>query len=190
MNTTHLSLDNLHAHPANSNVMPEPLLAKLVEHLRTADRYPPIIVRPSGEGYQILDGHHRVIALRRLGRIEARCDVWDVGDDEALLLLATLNRLQGHDDPRKRASLVDALRGSHDLAHLADRLPEDRDRLRKLLQLNEAPPTPRPPQRLADMPVAVHFFLRPAERDAVERKLREVGGSREAALLQLMGCGG
>ena len=37
-------------------------------------------------------------ALRRLGRASARCEVWAVDDDEAMLLLATLNRLQGRDD--------------------------------------------------------------------------------------------
>ena len=92
MDLVSLPLDALHAHPANANVMPPELLDKLVAHLRDTDRYPPIIVRPipgaeplaaSHEPpgkYQILDGHHRAIALRRLARTHARCVVWDVDE--------------------------------------------------------------------------------------------------------------
>ncbi|MBE3071108.1 MAG: ParB N-terminal domain-containing protein, partial [Planctomycetes bacterium] len=55
--------------------------------------------------YQILNGHHRAQALRELGHTHARCDVWEVDDAEARLLLATLNRLEGRDDPGLRARL-------------------------------------------------------------------------------------
>ncbi|MEM8739276.1 MAG: ParB/RepB/Spo0J family partition protein [Planctomycetota bacterium] len=187
MDLTPLPLDRLHPHPGNSNVMPPALFEKLCAHLAETDRYPPVIVRPLGDDHQILDGHHRVAALRRLGRSSVRCVVWEVDDAGALLLLTTLNRLQGRDDPRKRAALVGELRDHFDLKELAGRLPEDHDRLKKLIQLNDTPPTPRPPRALADMPVAIHFFLLPAERAAVEARLREVGGTREQALLSLAG---
>lgn len=181
-----LSLDQLQPHPRNSNVMPEPLLAKLVKHIETTDQYPPVIVRPLDSGYQIIDGHHRVMALRRLERDTVTCVLWDVGEAGALVLLATLNRLQGQDDPRKRAALVDQLRHNFDLKELAAQLPEDAGRLKKLLELNAVMPRPRAPQSLDDMAVAVHFFLRPAERSAVERRLAELGGTREEALLNLV----
>ncbi|MEM1027285.1 MAG: ParB/RepB/Spo0J family partition protein [Planctomycetota bacterium] len=214
------TLDRLHPHPQNSNVMPEALLAKLANHVEQTDRYPPVIVRPLPteespasepvDHYQILDGHHRVEALRKIGRASARCVVWDVDDAEALLLLATLNRLQGQDDPRKRAALVGRLHEHLDVKTLVAKLPEDDDRLRKLMRLNDGPPKPRPPQPIDEMPVAVHFFLLPHQRTAVERRLREAmramdvskddpqvletvkkisggGMSREDALLQLLG---
>ncbi len=181
------ALDRLRPHPQNSNVMPEALLDKLAGHLQDTDQYPPVIVRPFDDDYQILDGHHRVVALRRLGRDTARCVVWEVDDAQALLLLATLNRLQGQDDPRKRAVLVGQLQDTFDLKALSQRLPEDGDRLRKLLRMNEGMPTPRPPLAIGEMPVAVHFFMRPDQRQAVERRLRDVGGSREDALLHLLG---
>lgn len=170
--------------------MPEALLVKLAAHLEATDRYPPVIVRPlPGEdgAYQILDGHHRVAALRRIGRDSAHCVVWDVDDEGALLLLATLNRLQGQDDPRKRAALVARLNENMSLKSLSAALPEDGGRLKKLMRINDAVAVPRAPQSLDDMPVAVHFFLQPAERSAVERRLREAGGTREQALLRLVG---
>lgn len=187
MDLHEIALDDLRPHPSNSNVMPEALLAKLAEHIADTDRYPPVIVRPWEDAYQILDGHHRVAALRRIGSASARCVVWEVDEEAALLLLATLNRLQGQDDPRKRAALVARLHDHQDLKALAARLPEDGDRLKKLLQLNDTPPPPRPPQPLGEMPVAVHFFLLPRQRTALERKLRERGGGREDALLSLLG---
>ena len=189
-----IPLADLHAHPANSNVMPAALLAKLVGHLERTGQYPPIIVRarpaapaPDAEagGYEILDGHHRVEALRRLGADAARCVVWEVDDEGALVLLATLNRLQGRDDPRRRAALLAELGRTLDGGAMAARLPEDAARIRRTLELNEKPAPPRLPRAISEMPVAVHFFLLPAERDRLEGRLSEIGGGREAALMVL-----
>ncbi len=190
-----LPLAHLHAHPMNSNVMPEPALAKLVEHIRQTDRYPAVIVRPhptlAGQ-YQVLDGHHRVEALGRLSRTEAACQVWPVSDAEALTLLATLNRLQGRDDPLRRAALVTQLAATLPAAHeqalasLAKQLPEDVAGLVRLMKL--ATP-PAPPQRaipLEALPVAVHFFLRPAEKKLLDATLKKRGGTREQALMAMV----
>jgi hypothetical protein len=113
--------------------------------------------------------------------------VWEVDDADALLLLATLNRLEGSDDPRKRAALLAKLREHRDVKDLTAWLPEDAPQLKHLLQLNEPRPAPRPPQPLDRMPVAVQFFLLPSQRTAVERRLRAHGGEREDALLRLLG---
>lgn len=179
------------AHPHNSNVMPADRLRKLMLHIRESGQYPPLIVRPvdtsaSPPTYQLLDGHHRAQALRQLGHVSALCEVWQVDDARALLLLATLNRLEGHDDPLRRASLVDALRSHHAMDDLASRLPESAADLQELLALRSPPPVPIAARPLDDMPVAVHFFLLPAQRRALEAKLRTAEGSREAALLKLL----
>lgn len=180
-----IDIEKLTPHPANSNVMPAALLSKLAQHIERTDRYPPVIVRPRDGGYQILDGHHRVRALQSIGRADARCVVWEVDDDEALVLLATLNRLQGDDDAKKRAALVDQLRQRVPLADLAALLPEDQPDLERLARLH-APPIIERPRALADMPVAVHFFLLPAERDRLEARLKRAGPSRETALMALI----
>lgn len=191
-------MDRLRAHPANSNVMPERLVAKLADHIAETDRYPPLIVRqlpahvgvdggPADEPvYQILDGHHRAEALKRLGKTTAECVVWRADDREALLLLATLNRLQGQDDPRRRAALLSALADRHDMKALAGLLPERADQLKKLLAINAHAPTPRAPQPLEDVPVAVHFFLLPRQKKRLDDRLRAVGGAREQALMKLI----
>ena len=186
-----IPIDLLHAHPLNSNVMDEKSLHKLAAHLDRTDRYPPVIVRavPVHDeltGYQILDGHHRIKALQMIGRSEARCLVWEVDDDEALLLLATLNRLRGDDHLRKRAQLVDELSRHFDLKSLANQLPENVSQLEKLLAVHESPPTPRIPISLDDIPVAVHFFLLPHQKNHLDRCLSAIGGLREEALMRLV----
>jgi hypothetical protein len=150
---------------------------------RSAFRVPSCLV-PSCT-YQVLDGHHRWEALRRLGRDTAACVVWDVDDAEALLLLATLNRLQGRDDPRKRAELLEKLRAEMGggAGAMAKALPESLEQVRKYLALRgEGPTAPR----LESMKVAVHFFLTGEERRELEDALREIGGVREAALMGLV----
>lgn len=188
MDIQEIELSRLHAHPHNSNVMPEPWLEKLVEHLRSTQRYPPVIVRPLGGDYQILDGHHRVEALRRLEVAAVRCVVWEVDDEQALLLLATLNRLQGSDDPRKRGALIAQLSQNRTLGALEKLLPERREQLRKLVDVAATLPMPRVPRVLAEQPVSLQFFVLPDQRRAIEARLREVGPTREAALVSLI-CG-
>ena len=89
--------------------------------------------------YQVLDGHHRVAILREIGHTEARCDVWEVDDREAKLLLATLNRLQGQDVPIRRAELIHELLGEMSAVDLAGLLPETDKQLEELHALLEFP---------------------------------------------------
>jgi ParB-like chromosome segregation protein Spo0J len=135
-------LDQLQPHPMNANVMSADLQAKLKAHIKRTGRYPHLIVRPHPEEagtYQVLDGHHRLVVLRELGHSEARCDVWQVDDREANLLLATLNRLEGQDQPVRRAQLIHELLGEMSLDDLAGLLPETDRQLEDLHALLEFP---------------------------------------------------
>jgi ParB-like chromosome segregation protein Spo0J len=190
-----IPLEQLAAHPANANVMPADLLAKLQAHIRATDRYPPLIVRPHGEGFQILDGHHRAVVLRRLGHTHAQCDVWrDIDDRQAAMLLLTLNRLHGADDPLRRGALLAELTREADLtpAALAKLLPDNLERIEKLIDL--ASPIDRAaivddadvPDRAA-MPQAVTFFLTDVQRAAVLARLQAIDRDRSVALVKALG---
>lgn len=129
--------------------------------------------------YQLLNGHHRLEVLRKLGHRVVRCDVWTVNDDEALLLLATLNRLQGADDPMKRGQLLAALTTAHAgrqeaLLNLSRELPEDRAALDRALSLARNPlPVPLSPATVsAGLRQAVTFFLEETELATLNRALR------------------
>lgn len=142
LGTKRVPLDLLVAHPLNSNVMPDDLREKLKAHIKRTGRYPFLVVRPHPEEagkYQVLDGHHRVQVLRDLGHTDARCDIWEVNDREAKLLLATLNRLQGQDLPIRRAALLHELLGEMNLEDLAGLLPESDKQIEELHALLEFP---------------------------------------------------
>jgi len=137
-----IALDDLVAHPLNSNVMSEDLQEKLRAHIKRTGRYPFLVVRPHPDEpgkFQVLDGHHRVKILEELGHTEARCDIWEVDDREAKLLLATLNRLQGQDQPLRRAQLIHELLGEMSVEDLAGLLPESDKQLEDLHSLLEFP---------------------------------------------------
>ncbi|QDU35569.1 ParB-like nuclease domain protein [Poriferisphaera corsica] len=147
--------------------------------------------RIDGRTYEILDGHHRVEAIRALGWKSAACVVWDVDDDEALTLLATLNRLSGEDDVLKRGQLVKSIaermgEGADLRGKLAALLPENREGVSKLLEVAEERVRMRRPMALGEMPRAVHFFLKAEDKRQLEKRLKEIGGSREAALMSLI----
>ena len=139
--------------------------------------------RQNGENsarYQILNGHHRARVLRELGHTRARCDVWDVDDDEARMLLATLNRLEGRDDPKARARLVAHLATGRSAEDLARLLPEPPDAVERLLRLAEPPPEPAPPDSLAPLPQALIFFLSEEQEAVVREALGAVAEGRAA----------
>jgi ParB-like chromosome segregation protein Spo0J len=169
-------LDDLVAHPLNSNVMSEDLREKLKAHIKRTGRYPFLVVRPLGQKYQVLDGHHRVAILRDLGHTEARCDVWDVDDREAKLLLATLNRLEGQDQPIRRAQLIHELLGEMGMEDLAGLLPESDRQLEDLHSLLEFPAEEVAAQLEAEaeeaekvLPRVMSFVVNPDQEDLIER---------------------
>jgi ParB-like chromosome segregation protein Spo0J len=142
METRALAIESLLPHPLNANVLSEELRGKLAAHIRSTGHYPHLIVRPhAGEPgkFQVLDGHHRLLVLKDLGHTEARCDIWDVNDREAKLLLATLNRLEGQDLPIRRAQLLHELLAEMNLSDLAGLLPETERQLEVLHSLLEFP---------------------------------------------------
>ena len=137
-----IPLSDLDPHPLNANVMSDDIREKLKAHIKRTGRYPYLIVRPHPDRpnkYQVLDGHHRIAVLQELGHTNARCDIWEVDDREANLLLATLNRLEGQDIPIRRAQLIHELRGEMSLSDLAGLLPESDAQLEELHALLEFP---------------------------------------------------
>lgn len=203
--TMNIPLDQLIDHPLNSNIMSRARFATLKRHIARSGWYPPLVVRPIEEAdtssdhtsYQILDGHHRARALRELRYTTAACVVWNVDDDEAALLLATLNRLEGSDDPSRRAKLLETLCRSRDdivgkcisREDMAAFLPESRRALAKMLELNDEAPKPKPvhDQETADLPVPVTFFFSGAQHRSLLIRLRATGiANRSAAVAYLL----
>jgi len=185
-----IAIDCLRAHPNNANRMLQATFEKLCNHIRQTGWYPPIIVRPHpvhDDCFEILDGHHRVEALRSLGHVEAHCDIWPVHEQEqADTLLLTLNRLRGEDDPQKRGMILARLRASVGHEDLARRVPDDAKAIRALIDLQSPPPAPVPPAPIQDMPHPVTFFLTALQRKRLLAHLSQISTDRTEALVRLL----
>jgi ParB-like chromosome segregation protein Spo0J len=178
-----IPLDDLLPHPLNSNVMPPEYREKLLTHIRRTGRYPFLVVRPhptEAERFQVLDGHHRIGVLRELGHREARCDVWDVDDREAKLLLATLNRLEGQDQPLRRAQLLHELLAEMSVVDLGGLVPETEVEIRDLHSLLEFPADEIAAQLAADaeerektLPVVIHFVVSHEQAELIDSAIEQ-----------------
>jgi len=174
-----LPLASLVPHPLNANVMSSTLREKLKTHIQASGRYPPLIVRRLADGtFQLLDGHQRWQVLLELGEEYGWCLIWDVTDEEALILLATLNRLEGEDVPGRRAALIAELQAHHTLAELARLLPENEAQLESTLQLLDIDIdglvkrlSDEAERAAAEGPVLLSFAVDPDEAPAVEEAI-------------------
>ena len=73
------------------------------------------------------------IPVKELDYERADCVVWDVGDSEALLLLATLNSLAGSEDVYKKSELIRNLSREYSLKELSGKLVDNAKSIQRLL---------------------------------------------------------
>lgn len=192
-----IPLTKLFPHPANANRMSKANFAKLIAHIKRTGRYEPIVVRPltkpvkTGGFYQILNGQHRVQALKQLGYAEADCVVWQVDDTEAKILLATLNRLTGRDDLHKKSDLIKQLSECFSLSQMAKLLPDAKKQLERLKSLPSATSVPAAVKTKA-FANAVVFFLTDRQKcilgqalKLAERPAKTTAERRADALVKL-----
>jgi ParB family chromosome partitioning protein len=138
-----IGIDKLVAHPANPNRMSGAAFKKLVGHIERTGNYEPVIVRPHPKRagcFEIINGYHRVEALKQSGRKRCDCVVWQVDDTEALLLLATLNRLCGSDELDKKSELIKSLSKRFSTEELVGKLAESRKSIERLKELSRPVP--------------------------------------------------
>ena len=171
-------LARLRPHPANANQMSEDRLAALARNIEREGEYPPLVARPHPDdphAWQLLDGHQRLEVLRRLGHADALVFAWPCDDATALVLLATLNRLEGSDVPARRAQLLADLTALVDPAELAQWLPEDAAAIEQTLSLLDldadalvAQITAEAERREAAAPRLLSFAVEPADEPVIE----------------------
>ncbi len=176
-----IALKKLDVDPRNANVCLPETLDKIEVNMKRTGLCPALIVRPhpskSGR-YILIDGHHRKLVLERLGWTDAPCDVWDVPETEAILLLATLNRLRGEDNLRKRAELLDNLCQQFKPEELVKLIPESKGELQELLALlrfDEAEMKERirkaTEKEKAELPVILNFVMSSSEAELIQATL-------------------
>ena len=92
---THQQIDvtSLFPHPQNPRIEPrEEIVQQLAERMGGGfDFSHSLIVRPIEGGFQIISGHHRLLAAERAGLSEVPCWVRAMDDDEAYMQLVLCN---------------------------------------------------------------------------------------------------
>jgi ParB/RepB/Spo0J family partition protein len=95
---TLLPADRLCPNEYNPNRMTKEEYAELVAEVRRLKRLPkPVVVRPNGDGYTIVDGEHGWRAANDVGLAEVPCEVIDADDFEAMRQTYKRNQHGTHD---------------------------------------------------------------------------------------------
>jgi ParB-like chromosome segregation protein Spo0J len=93
----------------NPNVMPEAMMAALVENVKRAGFNRVLVVRPNeqeGRSYEIVDGEHSLRAARAAGIEFVPCVIRPFDDAEARAQTIAMNQIGGEMDPAQLAVIV------------------------------------------------------------------------------------
>jgi ParB/RepB/Spo0J family partition protein len=140
-----IPLDKLIPHPENPNKMSKQTFEKLKRHIKQSYNYEPLIVRkhPETENhFEIINGHHRATALKQLGETFVDCVIWNIDDDQARILLATLNRLGGKDELSAKSELIKSLSEKFSVKELSKLLPDTKTAIERLKDITKSLPQP------------------------------------------------
>lgn len=171
-----IAVRRLHAHPENPNRMSRAAFKKLVRHIETSQQYEPVVVRthPARKGaYQILNGYHRVRAIRQLGLSHADCIVFRADDDQARVYLLTLNKLCGRDVAILRGRLIERLCERLDSGQLVRLLAESKTAIHTFSRLSQQ----QRPVIAAEKPamIPMTFFMNQQEHAEIQKAFEKAG---------------
>lgn len=181
-----ISIEKLIAHPDNPNRMSKANFARLVRNIKRSGRYEPIVVRPhpaKAGCFQIINGHHRCDALAELGYKKVDVVVWDIDDEQADILLGTLNRLCGSDELSKKLKLLNRLNRKMESERLARLLPYTRKHIERLANLKR-PAAPAPMSFCRKTEVGANpmvFFVNDVQQQTIDSALSLAQGSEGQA---------
>jgi hypothetical protein len=177
-----IALDKLVPHPDNPNRMSRTNFNKLLRHIERTGRYEPLVVRPQPGRpgfFQIINGHHRWAALRKLGYQAAEAVVWNVDDEQTGILLATLNRLNGRDSLDKKLALLRRLHTRLPSRTLARLLPQTYGQIERLLA--KRPPAQALRARSGAFAIPLVFFVNESQQQTIEEALATTAPAPEAS---------
>jgi ParB-like chromosome segregation protein Spo0J len=180
-----ININILQPHPENPNRMSKENLRKLKRHIETSGRYEPIIIRPKSldkrlktsryaqrdTQYEIINGHHRVEVLKQLGYEKCDCIVWNVDDDQARILLTTLNRLSGNDVLDKKTTLLTKLNKKFTAKELSKLLPNTAPQIERLVKLNKKKLDIKIAAQKIELPHVMTFFLTRQQKETIEQAI-------------------
>ncbi len=122
--------------------MDEKGLEELASSIRTNGVLQPILVRPVGNGYQLVAGERRLMAAQRAGLLKVPAVVRDIPDNRLLELALTENIQREDLNPIEEAQAYQRLIVVLSLTQeeLAERLGKERSTVANALRLLKLPP--------------------------------------------------
>lgn len=171
----------------NPNKMTAFMYSKAVESLQEYGFIAPVIVRPRGNMYEIIDGAHRWRAAKDLGHEDIPVIVLEgLEDADAKKLTLVLNELKGQVDPERLSDLLGELAAQGSVEDLLTGLPFTTDMLKGFVGLDgvdlpKMPKTERPKreerwvERTFRMPALVDEVVTDALTKAKRQSLAEDG---------------
>ncbi len=138
----HVPLDRIEPNPENPRLLfEESALEELAASIREHGVLQPVLVRPLGDGYQLVAGERRWRAASRAGLDTIPALVEEL-DDEAALEIAVIENLQREDlSPLEEATMYEKMVTEHgySIRKLAQKLGKDKGYLENRLRLADAP---------------------------------------------------
>lgn len=134
-----IEVGRLKPNPWNPNRMSEEMFHKLKAYVKREGLVEPIVVRPHGDGYQILGGYHRWKIAMELGYETVPCAVVDLDDRRAKILSVNLNEMKGQSVSSLLSELVHDLSQELTLDDLESQLPYSEAELKDALELMKIP---------------------------------------------------
>lgn len=177
-----IGVEKLTPNPWNPNRMSESMRGKLKVYLQREGFVEPLVVRPFGDGYQILGGFHRWEIAKELGYASVPCVVVEVDDKRAKILTINLNEMKGQSLPTLLANLVHDLSKELVLEDLEKQLPYSLDELKDSLDLLKIPDgldeflKQEAERQARERPQILTFFVEDA--DVVERAIEAAKAER------------
>jgi ParB family chromosome partitioning protein len=141
--TTEIDIDRITPNPDQPRIkIDDHKLDELASSIRTNGVLQPILVRPMGDGYQLVAGERRLAAAQRAGLLKVPVLVRDIPDDRLLELALTENIQRENLNPIEEAQAYQRLIVVLGLTQeeLAERLGKERSTVANALRLLKLPP--------------------------------------------------
>jgi len=94
-NSRVIDLSLIDSRETNANEMDPVRFKLLVNAIKKVGFLQPVLVRPKGDRFEVIDGHHRMAGAKELGMTLIPCIVEDMSDEQARALALGMNQLRG-----------------------------------------------------------------------------------------------
>lgn len=165
----------------NPNRVPDEMMRALEESIVEYGFVQPLVVRPKGEAFEVIDGAHRLRALKKIGFREIECVIVDDTDEDAKMRTVLMDRLRGSFDHEKLAELVASLEADEESIRRSLAYSEEQfEEIKSLLDSGGPEEFEVPEEELYEL---MDFYLPPGDADTVRAALRAAGEKERAPAL-------